>query len=43
MNDSVIQYGPKGNTKEIEDILPVGWCHGDRYSIAQWEGPEKFC
>ena len=29
--------------KEIEEILPVGWCHGDRYSIAQWEGPEKFC
>jgi len=21
MNDSVIQYGPKGNTKEIEDVL----------------------
>lgn len=29
--------------KEIENILPVGWCHGDRYSKDQWHGPEKFC
>ena len=28
---------------EIENILPVGWCHGDRYSIDQWYGPERFC
>ena len=27
----------------IEAVLPVGWCHGDRYSVAQWNGPERFC
>jgi hypothetical protein len=27
----------------IEDLLPVGWAHGDRYSAAQWVGPEKYC
>jgi aryl-alcohol dehydrogenase-like predicted oxidoreductase len=27
----------------IERVLPVGWAHGDRYSRAQWEGPEGFC
>lgn len=26
----------------IETILPVGWCHGDRYTSAQWHGPERF-
>ena len=31
------------NMKEIEDILPVGWAHGDRYSTGQWFGPEKYC
>ena len=28
---------------EIEAILPVGWAHGDRYSEAQWIGPERYC
>lgn len=28
--------------EEIEGILPVGWAHGDRYSEAQWVGPEKY-
>ena len=28
---------------EIERRLPVGWCHGDRYSTRQWIGPEKYC
>ena len=28
---------------EIESILPVGWAAGDRYSTAQWIGPERFC
>ncbi|TNF57706.1 MAG: aldo/keto reductase, partial [Rhodobacteraceae bacterium] len=28
---------------EIERILPVGWAHGDRYSPAQWNGPERYC
>lgn len=26
----------------IERVLPVGWCHGDRYSEDQWIGPERF-
>ncbi len=29
--------------KEIDRQLPIGWAHGDRYSVAQWEGPEKYC
>jgi aryl-alcohol dehydrogenase-like predicted oxidoreductase len=28
---------------EIARILPVGWAHGDRYSDAQWVGPERYC
>mgnify|MGYP001174455171 FL=1 len=31
------------NMKEIEEILPVGWAYGDRYSVGQWVGPEKYC
>ncbi|WP_375261177.1 aldo/keto reductase [Palleronia sp.] len=27
----------------IEQALPVGWAHGDRYSEAQWNGPERYC
>jgi len=27
----------------IETALPVGWAHGDRYSAAQWVGPERYC
>ena len=27
----------------IETVLPIGWAHGDRYSVGQWVGPEKFC
>jgi len=27
----------------IEEVLPVGWCHGDRYAAGQWVGPERFC
>ncbi len=27
----------------IEEVLPVGWAHGDRYSVAQWAGPERYC
>jgi len=26
----------------IDTILPVGWAHGDRYSPAQWIGPERY-
>lgn len=29
--------------KAIETVLPIGWAHGDRYSAAQWNGPEKYC
>ncbi|KMW56071.1 Aldo-keto reductase [Candidatus Rhodobacter oscarellae] len=28
---------------QIEAVLPVGWAHGDRYSAAQWIGPERYC
>jgi len=27
----------------VEAVLPLGWAHGDRYSVAQWVGPEKYC
>ena len=27
----------------IEDTLPIGWVHGDRYSTGQWVGPEHYC
>lgn len=26
----------------IETVLPVGWAYGDRYSDAQWIGPERY-
>jgi len=29
--------------ERIEAVLPVGWAHGDRYSAAQWIGPERYC
>ncbi len=31
------------NLTEIEAILPVGFAHGDRYSVAQYVGPERYC
>jgi aryl-alcohol dehydrogenase-like predicted oxidoreductase len=33
----------KTDLERIEAVLPVGWAHGDRYSDAQWIGPERFC
>ncbi len=27
----------------IEQTLPIGWAHGDRYSEDQWIGPERYC
>ena len=27
---------------DIEDILPIGWAFGDRYSTPQWVAPEKY-
>ena len=26
----------------IEEVLPVGWAHGDRYTDANWIGPERY-
>ncbi|WP_420566705.1 aldo/keto reductase [Thalassovita sp.] len=28
---------------KIEKILPVGWAYGDRYSVGQNVGPERYC
>ncbi|MGJ8603576.1 MAG: aldo/keto reductase [Marivita sp.] len=28
---------------EIEDILPAGWAHGDRYAAEHQSGPEGYC
>ncbi|MEO9650993.1 MAG: aldo/keto reductase [Roseobacter sp.] len=27
----------------IENTLPIGWAHGDRYTHAQWVGVEGYC
>ena len=32
-----------GDLKAIGEILPIGWAHGDRYTVGQWVGPEKYC
>lgn len=29
--------------ERIDRILPVGWAHGDRYSVGQWAAPECYC
>lgn len=28
---------------ELERLLPAGFAHGDRYSVAQYVGPERYC
>ena len=33
----------KDQLNEIENILPVGWAYGDRYSVSQYIGPETYC
>ena len=33
----------ESDLQAIEKALPIGWCHGDRYSNAQWKGPERYC
>ena len=33
----------KADLECIEEVLPVGWAHGDRYSVEQWIGPERYC
>jgi Predicted oxidoreductases (related to aryl-alcohol dehydrogenases) len=38
------EKGFSGNEmEEIESVLPLGWASGDRYSVNQWVGPEKYC
>ena len=32
-----------GELAQVEKVLPIGWCHGDRYNQGQWNGPEKYC
>lgn len=27
----------------IENLLPVGFAHGDRYTVEQYNGPERYC
>lgn len=31
------------DVERVEALLPPGWAHGDRYSEAQWIGPERYC
>jgi len=31
------------NLADIDRVLPIGWAHGDRYNVGQWNGPEKYC
>jgi len=31
------------DVKRVEAVLPIGWAHGERYSAAQWVGPERYC
>ena len=33
----------QSDLEAIEKVLPIGWCHGDRYAHGQWKGPEKYC
>ena len=33
----------ESDLQAIENCLPIGWACGDRYSVAQWNGPEKYC
>ncbi|MEM9436666.1 MAG: aldo/keto reductase [Pseudomonadota bacterium] len=34
---------PEAAMEEVARLLPPGWAHGDRYSHAQWNGPENYC
>lgn len=31
-----------GDLARIEEVLPVGWAHGDRYTDAQWMGVARY-
>ena len=41
--DGAHQSLTESQMAEIETTLPIGWAHGDRYSDAQWVGPERYC
>jgi aryl-alcohol dehydrogenase-like predicted oxidoreductase len=30
------------DVQAIEQALPLGWAHGERYSVNQWQGPENY-
>jgi len=34
---------PAAAMEDVARLLPPGWAHGDRYSDAQWNGPENYC
>lgn len=36
-----LKLGP-ADLARVEEVLPVGWAHGDRYNEAQWFGPERY-
>lgn len=33
----------ESDLQAIDNCLPIGWACGDRYSVAQWVGPERYC
>ena len=33
----------KSDLQHIDELLPIGWALGDRYSESQWIAPEKYC
>ncbi len=37
-----IELSPQDLAK-IDEILPVGFAHGDRYTDAQWPGAQRYC
>ncbi len=42
VDGAALTLGPEALAR-IDAVLPVGWAHGDRYSDAQWIGPERYC
>ena len=41
--ESDIEIDGMDDLDAIDHVLPIGWAYGDRYSLAQWNGPEKYC
>jgi len=33
----------ESDLQAIEKCIPIGWAYGDRYSVDQWVGPERYC